>query len=644
MDSLYDKMTKARYAFFGSLLVSACGLVIIQWLPKDQQEHGFRLGLTLLFFFCLLTLIGSLTKPLRDYLQARAAWTFDDAGPSLQHAAKLFAHGCSGYVAGFAYALMALATLTMLLVLAGWQEFDFLNTFRGILQPAWWIALLAVPAYLLATSGRLAELRQRRESLTEQMMVLGFEPPAAGVAEARRKAADASPVIVTRPLAFQAGGFEWQWSDFYKNAVVFGQVGSGKTVCVLNALLDGLLASADRGLPPAGLILDPKGDFRGKIETLCRRYGRENDLLIIDPTRPDKSIRWNPLDSPDDEYELASRFAAVLEILEQKEAPDSYWPDTARTFLQNAIAFIRGSNPPGVPPDLRDILPIAAAQDDILLERGERISSDDYNATTALIYLSNSWKGLSEKTRSIVQSYINNMISPFLLPPYNQLFSGKSTVTMGDIVDSGKILYIDMPIADKERMARTVSALAKLEFAREVLKRLDKPRLSFFLCDEFQSFFTSGQGKGDAEFFSLSRQSNHANLIATQTMPSLLKQAKNPHPVDTLLAGCATKIFLRNTDSVTNEWASRLFGEQLVQTSTFSRGGLGLGRSSGASSGSTASTQTEKVVRPEDFIRLGQPDRDAGILTAESIVHFGARAAVSREKLSWRVHPIRSGA
>jgi hypothetical protein len=46
---------------------------------------------------------------------------------------------------------------------------------------------------------------------------------------------------------------------------------------------------------------------------VCRKYGREEDVVIIDPDSARQSIRWNPLDSDDDELEVASRFAAALE-------------------------------------------------------------------------------------------------------------------------------------------------------------------------------------------------------------------------------------------------------------------------------------------------------------------------------------------
>ena len=62
-----------------------------------------------------------------------------------------------------------------------------------------------------------------------------------GEVDAQEEAFQGPPVIVSTPLAFKAGGMEWSWSDFQRNAIVFGATGSGKTATVLNAFLDGLL-------------------------------------------------------------------------------------------------------------------------------------------------------------------------------------------------------------------------------------------------------------------------------------------------------------------------------------------------------------------------------------------------------------------
>ena len=50
-------------------------------------------------------------------------------------------------------------------------------------------------------------------------------------------------VLRGKKVGFRAGGIEWYWENLTQNAMVFGQPGSGKTVCVLNAMLDGLLGA-----------------------------------------------------------------------------------------------------------------------------------------------------------------------------------------------------------------------------------------------------------------------------------------------------------------------------------------------------------------------------------------------------------------
>src|SRR5208282_5333524 len=140
--------------------------------------------------------------------------------------------------------------------------------------------------------------------------------------------------------------------DFYKNLVVFGQTGSGKTLCVLNALLDGLIAStAASPLPAAGLILDPKGDFRDKVPELMRRLGRERDLVVFDPDDV-ASFRWNPFDTPDDALEVANRFGAVFQMQGSNSKEGAFFTQQAKGFLQAALPLMRIVNPPGTIPSI----------------------------------------------------------------------------------------------------------------------------------------------------------------------------------------------------------------------------------------------------------------------------------------------------
>ena len=218
---------------------------------------------------------------------------------------------------------------------------------------------------------------------------------------------------------------------------------------------------------------------------------------------------------------------------------------------------------------------------------------------------------------------------------------GGSTLTLADCIDQGKVLYVHFPIAKRRLMAQTVGTLLKVEYGRQVLLRSKKPRPSFFFCDEFQVFFSTDKETNDADFFERSRGSNHANIIATQNLPAMLKQGAEGHSVDNLLGNCATKIFLRNTNPETNKWGSELFGNQIETLVGTSRGAGSLDpRQTGGSTGVSGATSYAPVVKPEEFIGLAQPSAKDGIDYAEAIVHLAARAVVTRLKLRWRVHPL----
>ena len=125
--------------------------------------------------------------------------------------------------------------------------------------------------------------------------------------------------------------------------------------------------------------------------------------------------------------------------------------------------------------------------------------------------------------------HLTNMIDPFLVEPYASIFSGPSTLRIAQMVDQGKIVYVDMPVADREQMARMAGTLMKLEYFREVRKRVGKKRPTFFLCDEFQRFFTTAQGKGDADEFEVTRRA----ITPISLRPRTCRPCSSRRPVRT---------------------------------------------------------------------------------------------------------------
>ena len=256
----------------------------------------------------------------------------------------------------------------------------------------------------------------------------------------------------------------------------------------------------------------------------------------------------------------------------------------------------------------------------------------------ALMYYENTWLPMPDRTRAGVQLQLSNMLDPFSLEPFRTLFSGRSDVKMDQALDQGAVVYVHMPVARRETMSKVICTFVKLEFFREVLIRPDKIRPSFFFCDEFQTFFTVGEGRGDAEFFERSRQSLHANVVATQNVEALFKQSPEESPIKNLLANCGSKIFLRNTDERTNQFASQLFGQSLESKIGSSRnaaeGGIFKNPTKSSSSISTTVEYADRI-RPEEFSRLVQPSRHESIEHTESIVHLGSRSTIQQLRLQW---------
>ena len=464
----------------------------------------------------------------------------------------------------------------------------------------------------------------------------------------------------TRPTAesFVAGGFPWRLDDLFQNALVFGQPGSGKTVCVLNAMLDGLLASTNgAALPIAGLVLDPKGDYRGKLERLCARHGRAGDLLILDPDAwatqggTAASIRWNPLDSEDDALEIAARLITVLKML-GLQAQDSFFLDAARTVIRHAISLLRASAADGPPAlhEIRQLVNDAGSGAEggfydrrcgLILMRFPQTSRIPAEVAAAIHYFESEFRVMPDRQRAGVTGTLTQLLDELEVEPIRSVMSGPSTMRVSDALDAGKILYVAMPLAVRPRLAMIVSTLIKLDYQNAVLRRLDKPRPSFFLCDEFQSFFTAGEGTGDSDFFQLSRQSRHANVVAAQNVSAFHKRTRNRDEVKNLFGNCAVKIFLRNTEAETNAFASALFGEVSMISVVPSEAAALDGAFRRTRTTYSRQARMVKAVPPETFARLAIPVRgDPKRQQAESIVHLASRGETRRLDLDWEVWPL----
>lgn len=193
----------------------------------------------------------------------------------------------------------------------------------------------------------------------------------------------------------------------------------------------------------------------------------------------------------------------------------------------------------------------------------------------------------NEKTAGSVAMVATNLVSIFVHPPYSEIFASKSTFNFNMAIDEGKIVYLDMP-SSYYGAAATVAAIAfKIDFFRCMLSR---PRLSIrnsdgtqggrvvnqdrpmsYFCDEFASIVSTGDETGEAGFMDKVREFKCGCLLGTQSIPMLLKKISE-HEVDAILTNTACKLFLRNTDVKTNEYASKILGSEIKVNANLNQG------------------------------------------------------------------------
>jgi hypothetical protein len=141
---------------------------------------------------------------------------------------------------------------------------------------------------------------------------------------------------------------------------------------------------------------------------------------------------------------------------------------------------------------------------------------------------------------------------------------------LADLIDQGKVVALNFPIALNPGLARALGTMLKQDFQRAVLNRIHRAipgashslRPVLFVCDEYQAFATTGENEpsGDEKFFSLARQARCVPIVATQSISSL-RSALTGESWRTLLQGLRTKVFLTLSDDFSAQMAADLCGK-----------------------------------------------------------------------------------
>ena len=317
------------------------------------------------------------------------------------------------------------------------------------------------------------------------------------------------------------------------------------------------------------LILDVKGNYYKYVKNLLIKYNLKNDLIEIGLN---SKIKYNPLHKPNLKPSvLANRLKTILLLFSENNS-ESFWLDKAEQILTEAIKLCRFYNNGYVTfIELHKLITEIDYYNSKLKILKNLFYENKFNhkqiyeLNSALDFFEKEFHSLDSRTSAILKSEITRItnifvsdynISQTFCAPLDELnFKGFSSM-----LNCGKIVILNMNIAEYKNLSKLISAYLKLDFQTEIISSISKNNVkpSAFICDEYDKYAS----KTDSEFFSLSREAKCINIISTQSYSSLKLSLKDEYQVKVLSQNLINKIWFRSDDLFTIENAQKQLGKE----------------------------------------------------------------------------------
>lgn len=363
-------------------------------------------------------------------------------------------------------------------------------------------------------------------------------------------------------------------NGLYQNILITGTIGSGKTSSAMYPFTRQLIEyKADNKKEKLGLlILDVKGNYYKQVEKYCEIYNRKNDLMVLSL---DGSVCYNPLDKPNlKAHILANRLKTILTLFSSNNG-EQYWLDKAEQILTECIKLCRLYNDGYVTfEELHKLITIPdyySSKITILRSKflaGKLSKEDCFNLLTSIEFFEKEFLKLDSRTMAILKSEITRITGCFVSDYQIQKIFCPSKENINfrgfkNLISQGKILVLNMNLAEFKNLSKIIAAYLKLDFQTEVMSRLSNNKNKFlrsvaFISDEFHEYVTST----DADFFAQSREAKCINIVATQSYTSLLNALDNQNTTKAIIQNLINKLWFRTDDIFTIEDAQKQLGKE----------------------------------------------------------------------------------
>ena len=360
----------------------------------------------------------------------------------------------------------------------------------------------------------------------------------------------------------------------YQNILITGTIGSGKTSSAMYPFTRQLIEykSYNKKEKLGLLILDVKGNYHQQVSKYCNLYERQKDLMVLSL---DGNIKYNPLDKPHlKAHILANRLKTILTLFSSKNG-EQYWLDKAEQILTECIKLCRLYNNGYVTfVELHKLITIPDYYSSKivflrnLFLAGKFSKEDCFNLLSSIEFFEKEFLKLDSRTMAILKSEITRITGCFVSDyQIQKIFCpAKSEINFNgfrSLISQGKILVLNMNLAEFKNLSKIIAAYLKLDFQTEVMSRLSYSKNNYFrsvafISDEFHEYVTST----DADFFAQSREAKCINIVTTQSYTSILNSLDNPNTTKTIIQNLVNKFWFRTDDIFTIEDAQKQLGKE----------------------------------------------------------------------------------
>lgn len=358
----------------------------------------------------------------------------------------------------------------------------------------------------------------------------------------------------------------------FQNVLITGTIGTGKTSSAMYPFTEQLInyKSFSQNEKLAMLILDVKGNYFNQVVEYSSKAGRLKDLISIDLSG---KFKYNPLDKPNlTPIVLANRLKTILTLFSPNNS-ESYWLDKVEQILAESIKFCRLYNNGYVSfSEIHKLIMFPeyyseklAITKKLFLEK-KYSDQDVYNLLSCIDFFEKEFFSLDQRTISILKSEISRITNIFVSDyTVSKIFCPKKEDInfhgFEDILKNGKIVVLNMNIAEYKNLSKIIAAYLKLDFQTEVMSALGrnlKIRKSAFISDEYHEYVTAT----DADFFAQCREAKCINIVATQSYSSIKNSLKDESATKVILQNLINKIWFRTDDIFTIEEAQKQIGKE----------------------------------------------------------------------------------